>query len=209
MLKTHRLTFSYNSENSFSFPDIACDSQHPFLILGESGKGKTTLLHLLAGLLRPTSGNIYIGEKDITQLSTLELDRFRGKNIGLIFQQSHFNAALNVKENLLLAQYLAGEKQDTNKVHMILSRLNLEDKIHQKTSRLSIGQQQRIAIARALINQPQLILADEPTSSLDDTNCQYVINLLEEQAAAVDATLVIVTHDHRLKSRFDQQLTLV
>ncbi len=208
MLKTQHLTFSYTSEVTFQFPDIYCDTQSPFLILGESGKGKTTLLHLLAGLLRPVSGNVYIGGTDISKLSTSELDQFRGRNIGLIFQEAHFAAALTVKENLLLAQYLAGEKQDSHRVENILSRLNLVEKLHQKTYRLSTGQQQRVAIARALINKPQVILADEPTSSLDDTNCQHVVDLLEEQAATAGATLVIVTHDHRLKSRFEHQLIL-
>jgi len=208
MLKTQGLTFSYSSDQSFIFPDLQSDPQHPLLILGASGQGKTTLLHLLAGLLRPESGTIFIGDTDITQLSTHALDTFRGKNIGLIFQEAHFAASLNVKENLLMAQYFAGVKQQPDRVVQILDRLSLGEKLDQKTYRLSIGQQQRVAIARALINQPQLILADEPTSSLDDPNCYQVVELLEEQALEANATLVIVTHDKRLKDRFPRSITL-
>ena len=111
MLHSEGLTFAYTSNSSFSFPDIRAEKGSSLLILGESGKGKTTLLHLLAGLLRPTSGSIHVGDTDITQLDTQQLDRFRGQNIGLIFQVSHFVAALTVRENLRLASIPGQQSQ--------------------------------------------------------------------------------------------------
>ena len=208
MLNCKGLSFSYTPEISFSFPDLSCKPGSPLLILGESGKGKTTLLHLLAGLLRPKSGSITINDIDIAQLSTQELDRFRGKHIGIIFQAAHFVSALTVRENLLMAQYFAGLKPDTSRVENLLSRLDLNSKLNQKAFKLSQGQQQRVAIARALVNQPRIILADEPSSSLDDTNCFRVVDLLQEQAEQAGAGLVIVTHDQRLKERFPHQVLL-
>ncbi len=206
MLKTSSLQFAYNKQNQFQFPDIQVNSLEHLLILGGSGKGKTTLLHLLAGLLRPTAGKIEVNQTDITQLSNKELDQFRGKNIGIVFQKAHFVAALDIKDNLLLAQYLAGEKQDLTRIQELLSRLNLGSKLHSKPNQLSQGEQQRAAIARALLNHPSMILADEPTAALDDANCFEVIDLLKEQALAAKACLVIVTHDQRLKDIFTEQV---
>ena len=208
MLHSEELTFAYPSGPTFSFPNIHCEKGKSVLILGESGKGKTTLLHLLAGLLRPTRGNIHIGDTDITQLDIQRLDRFRGRHIGLIFQVSHFVAALTVEENLRLAQYLADVPQSDQTVRSFLDRLGLGDKGSQRPYRLSQGQQQRVAIARALLNRPQVILADEPTSSLDDRHCFEVLDLLEEQAQAAEAALVIVTHDQRLKDRIPHHIPL-
>ena len=208
MLKSTDLGFAYSPEVGFDFPDIHCESGETLLILGESGTGKTTLLHLLSGLLKPTKGNIYIGDTDITQLNTKELDFFRGQLIGLIFQVSHFVSALSVRENLMLAPYLAGLRPEQERAERLLSQLNLDGKAKRKTYQLSQGQQQRVAIARALMNKPELILADEPTSSLDDTNCYAVAELLEEQAKEANAALVIVTHDQRLKEKFSNQISL-
>ncbi len=202
MLKTSALQFAYDSSNRFQFPDIEANKLAHLLIIGGSGKGKTTLLHLLGGLLRPSMGKIEVGNTDITQLSTKELDGFRGRHIGIVFQKSHFVASLNVKDNLLLAQYLAGEKQDLKRAKHLLERLNLGGKLNNKTSELSQGEQQRVAIARALLNQPSIILADEPTAALDDANCFEVIDLLKEQALEAEASLIIVTHDQRLKDVF-------
>ena len=208
MLKASDITFSYGPDQSFAFPSLACQAGEPLLILGESGKGKTTLLHLLGGILKAQSGTIKVGNTDLSTLGTQQLDRFRGKHIGLIFQSSHFVSSLSVGGNLLLAQYLAGESRDKAKVESLLKQLGLTEKYGQKPFRLSQGQQQRVAIARALVNKPRLILADEPTSSLDDTNCFKVIDMLEKQANEIEAALVIVTHDYRLKERFSHQVLL-
>lgn len=208
MLQTKDLKFAYNDENSFSFPDMNCEKGSHWLILGQSGCGKTTLLHLIGGLLKSQSGSINVNGTDMSALSESKLDAFRGKHIGIIFQQSHLIKSLNVEENLMAAQYLSGEKQNSDKVKTILERLNLGAKLKAKPSKLSQGEQQRVAIARALVNSPQLILADEPTSSLDDINCTEVVNLLLEQSKESGATLIIVTHDGRLKSMFDNKIEL-
>lgn len=208
MLSVQQLAFSYNSVLNFQFDDFSCQAGQGLLILGESGVGKTTLLHLLAGLLSPKTGHIFIGDTDIAQLSTTQLDAFRGKNIGLVFQKTHFVASLSVLENLLMAQYLAGNPQDKKAINTLAQQLNIADQLPKKTHELSQGQQQRLAIARALVNQPKIVLADEPTSSLDDKNCANVVALLKQQAAEANAALIIVTHDYRLKKEFDNQLSL-
>lgn len=208
MIQTKQLTFQYNSQQKFAFPDLHCEQGSHWLILGQSGCGKTTLLHLLGGLMPPTGGKILIENQDLTHLQGKQLDQFRGQNIGVIFQQSHLIKALTVEDNLLTAQYLAGTPQDRVKVKGLLERLNLGHKLRAKPQNLSLGEQQRVAIARALVNDPVLILADEPTSSLDDDNCREVVNLLLEQSQAYNATLLIVTHDNRLKELFKQQILL-
>ena len=208
MLQTNNLTFSYTGAATLTFPDITCAKGEHWLLLGQSGSGKTTLLHLLGGLLSPTAGKVQVGETVLKNLSTAQLDKFRGKHIGIIFQKAHFVRALTVAENLKLAQQLAGVPIDTARIKELLDRLNVGHKLHAKTNALSQGEQQRVAIARALVNQPTIILADEPTSALDDTNCEEVIQLLEEQAATVGATLLVVTHDGRLKERFEKQIVL-
>lgn len=208
MLQTENLKFSYTGSNTLAFPNINCQKGEQWLLLGQSGSGKTTLLHLLGGLLSPTEGMVQVGDTILKKLSTAELDKFRGKHIGIIFQKAHFVRALSVEENLKLAQQLAGLSINTARIKELLDRLNVGHKLHSKTNELSQGEQQRVAIARALVNQPTIILADEPTSALDDTNCEEVIQLLEEQAAAVNATLLVVTHDGRLKERFEKQILL-
>ena len=208
MLLAKNISFQYPSGPSFQFPTIRCGKNEKLLILGESGKGKTTLLHLLAGLLQPTSGEIIINGQNTSTMSGAALDKFRGKNIGIIFQTAHFVEALNIEDNLIMPQYLTGLKQDRNKAKELLTRLNIADKGKKHPSQLSVGEAQRAAIARAVINNPPVILADEPTSALDDKNAAEVIRLLEEQANATGAALIIVTHDQRLKDHFANQITL-
>lgn len=205
---TRGLKFSYSPSASFSFPDVQLERGGQLLVTGESGIGKTTFLHLAAGLLKPESGAISICGSDISSLSHKKLDRFRGKNIGIVYQRSHFVKSLNLMENLLLAQLLSGYKQSRDKVKKTVEILGLGDKLHKKTSTLSQGEQQRASIARAVINRPALILADEPTSSLDDKNAEIVAGLLQEQAQQAEANLIIITHDNRLKSRFQNHLPL-
>lgn len=208
MLKCESLSFQYTDGPSFSFPDIQCEQGEHLLLLGESGKGKTTLLHLLAGMLRPTQGSVTVADTNIVGLRAKELDRFRGKHIGIIFQTAHFVQSLSVEDNLILPQFFSGSKIDRAKAKAILDRLNIGDKAKSKPKDLSIGEQQRAAIARALVNDPDILLADEPTSALDDKNAAEVIQLLEEQSSLSNAALIIVTHDQRLKDRFQKQVTL-
>ena len=208
MLQTRSLTFAYPSAMRFAFPDLSCGPGEALLILGRSGVGKTTLLHLLGGLLRPLAGEIRIGETNISALNTKALDRFRGQHIGLILQQAHFVAALSVHDNLRLAQFLASMPQDEGRIEALLERLGLGEKRLAMPQRLSMGQQQRVGIARALLHQPRLILADEPTSALDDESTFEVLQLLREAATLAQAALVIVTHDKRLKDHLPHQIEL-
>jgi ABC-type lipoprotein export system ATPase subunit len=198
MLKTNNLQYTHDKKTLLSFPNIECKRGEHVLILGQSGCGKTTLLHLLGGLLKPENGNIIINETDISQLSGTKLDAFRGKHIGIVFQQAHFMKALSVVENLMLTQQLAGAKVDKSFIISLLKTLNIEEKLNASTTQLSQGEQQRVAIARALVTRPTLILADEPTSALDDANTREVAQLLIRQATEANACLMIVTHDNRL-----------
>lgn len=208
MLHSSNLTFTYPDGPSFSFPDVMCEKNGHLLLLGESGQGKTTLLHLLAGMLKPTSGSVTVNGVDITRLDRKGMDKFRGQHIGIVFQTAHFVQSLSVEDNLILPQYLAAKTIDRNKAQQIIERLNLTHKLKEKTRNLSIGEQQRVAIARSLMNDPAILLADEPTSALDDKNAEEVISLLEEQAALSGAGLIIVTHDQRLKDRFEKRVVL-
>ena len=207
MIKTESLKFSYDGRKYFDFPDINLDTGENLLIIGNSGIGKTTLLHLLAGILKPGSGSISISGLDISKFSDTELDKFRGDNIGIVFQKPHFISSLTINENLKLAQYLSPSKISGD-AKKILESLNIRDKYQQKPNQLSEGEKQRASIALALINYPSLILADEPTSSLDDFNCNNVIKLLKKQAKDHKAQLIVITHDARLKKHFKNNLNL-
>ena len=206
MLETKNLRFKYDNNLEFNFPDIKTSKEN-LLILGASGVGKTTFLHLLSGLLKPMNGEIDLLGTKISNLKMSEMDRFRGKNIGIVFQKPHFINSLTVKENLQLAQYIS-KKSDKNRIQSLLESLGIEDKANKKTQNLSQGEKQRVSIALAIVNSPKLILADEPTSSLDDLNCNKVINILKNQASKYKAKLIIITHDYRLKKHFKNTLSL-
>ena len=178
------------------------------LVVGPSGSGKSTLLHLIAGLLRPTRGRILVAGRDLADLEGAELDRFRGRTIGVVLQTLHLIRALSVRDNLRLAQALAGGAPDDQRIASLLDGLGLGAHLHARPEALSQGEAQRVAIARAVINRPPLILADEPTSALDDRSCLAVIELLRAQAAEAGATLVVVTHDARLRPHFGAPLDL-
>ncbi len=208
MIACKNLTFAYNAAKQFTFPDLQCRDRDALLILGQSGKGKTTLLHLMSLLLRPMSGQVYINNQDITPLSVAEAAALRAAQIGLVYQRPHFVGSLNVLDNLLLANYLANKTINKQRATQLATQLGFAEHLSKKTNQLSQGEQQRVSIARALMNTPNVILADEPTSSLDDTNCENVIQLLKQQSEQIGASLVIVTHDQRLKDVFANQVML-
>jgi ABC-type lipoprotein export system ATPase subunit len=208
MITTSNLTYAYPGHTPIRFPDVVCDNNEHALILGPSGTGKTTLLHLLAGLLSPSSGEITIDTTAVHSLRGHALDLFRGKKIGLIFQKPHFIRSLTALENLLLTQTLSGNKPDKKQAMALLERLSITTKANKKTSTMSIGEQQRLAIARALINRPAIILADEPSSALDDRNCQLMIELLLQVANEEKSNLIVVTHDSRIKNMIDKKIYL-
>ena len=178
------------------------------LVLGPSGSGKSTLLHLIAGLIRPSRGAIAIDGQDLAALGQAALDAFRGRRIGIVLQSMHLIGALTVRDNLRLARSLARLPPEPERIAGLLDELGLARLARSRPRQLSQGERQRLAIARAVVNQPSLILADEPTSALDDANCAAVLDLLRRHAQASDATLVVATHDQRLTPHFAHRLEL-
>jgi ABC-type lipoprotein export system ATPase subunit len=209
MVTIKNLSFAYGNQKSIRFPDFSIAKGEHCLLLGESGSGKTTLLHLLGGLLRGYSGSIEVAGTELSSLSETALDHFRGKHMGFVFQRNHLITALSVEKNLVMAPYLAGLPVKYQQVDEVLKSLGIETKKHSKVTELSQGQAQRVAIARAVLNNPPVILADEPTSALDDKSCAQVIDLLIQQANAHQATLLVATHDQRLKDKIGKQISLL
>lgn len=185
----------------------AAQGEH-WLVLGPSGSGKSTLLHILAGLLRPQSGEIMVAGEHLERMAESGLDRWRGRTVGIVPQRLHLIASLNLQDNLLLAQYAARLPQRVERVREVLGRIGLAERAAAYPHELSHGQAQRAAVARAVVNRPRVLLADEPTSNLDDANCQQALDLLEGEARGCGATLVIATHDRRARERFGLQLVL-
>jgi len=197
----NNLRHAYNGQDVLRVDAWQVEQGAQWLLLGASGSGKTTLLHILAAILRPSAGSVTVAGQDLGALQPAGLDRFRGQHVGIVLQRLHLVTSLSVTNNLLLAQYLAGLRQDRDRVREVLASLDLADKGDAWPHELSHGQAQRVAVARAVVNRPQLLLADEPTSNLDDGRCAQALDLLESQARACNATLVIATHDQRTKAR--------
>lgn len=202
MISIKSVSHQYAGGHSISFKDWQISHGEQWLLLGESGSGKTTLLHVLTGILKPKAGEVLINETAIFGLSSKALDKFRGQNIGIIFQRPHLIRSLSISDNLVLAQSFAGLPADLNRVNEVLASLGIADKKQSYPEQLSQGQLQRVSIARAVINKPELLIADEPTSSLDDKNAAAVLKLLLEQSGLNQATLIVATHDKRVKDAF-------
>ena len=179
-----------------------------WLVLGQSGSGKTTLLHILAGILRPSFGDVLVAGHSLTRMKPRALDRFRGRHIGIVLQQLHLVDSLTVLENVLAAQFFSRLPYDRGRALDVLGSVGLGEHAAKYPEELSFGQAQRVAVARAVVNRPTLLLADEPTSNLDDAHALQTVELLETQASACRATLLIATHDARIKSRFKAQFQL-
>lgn len=167
-------------------------------IIGPSGSGKSTLLHMLGGVDTPTSGKVYINGTDIYNLNETNLAIFRRRQIGLIYQFYNLIPVLNVKENILLPLLLDGRKEDRNHLNNLLGTLGLTDRVNHLPNQLSGGQQQRVSIGRALVNNPALVLADEPTGNLDSKNSSEIVELLKYYNRTYNQTLIIITHDERI-----------
>jgi len=208
MFEIRELKHAYDSTEVLSVSSWQVEQGSQWLVLGPSGSGKTTLLHVLAGILKPTAGSVRVAGQDIGALSENELDCFRGRHIGLVLQRLHLMASLTVMDNLLLAQYLAGLPRDRARASQVLAGLDIGERVAAYPHELSFGQAQRVAVARAVVNRPKLLLADEPTSNLDDERCMQALGLLQDQARACNATLVIATHDQRIKARMPNQYTI-
>jgi ABC-type lipoprotein export system ATPase subunit len=207
-VKITDLAFTYPDGEAFRFPNVEVEKGQSLLITGPSGSGKSTLLHIMAGFLSPQKGDIRIDNQSIYQLSESARDAFRGKHIGMIFQQHHFVKAVSALDNVLLAWISTGLKPDVRLAKEVLGELGLASKIHEKPQNMSQGEQQRLSIARAMVKKPAVVLADEPTSSLDDGNAQAVGELLIDLTGNHNVALVVVTHDQRLKDIFPQSVSL-
>lgn len=208
MVNTLNLSYSYENGTALTFPDISLTPGEHLLVIGPSGVGKTTFLYLMAGLLPSLQGGVTIDGTELNSLSRRELDRFRGAHVGLIFQQYHFINSLNVSDNLRLRQRFPKKANDIKRRHDLAERLGLTEHLNKKVTALSQGQRQRLCIALGLIHRPKIILADEPTSNLDDVNCAKVIELLKEEASICKSSLLIITHDRRVMEHFQNQVSL-
>jgi putative ABC transport system ATP-binding protein len=202
------LKHAYGGAEVLNVPEWRAEQGAQWLVIGPSGSGKTTLLHILAGILRPVAGAVGVAGQDLGALEARHLDRFRGQHIGIVLQRLHLIPSLPVVENLLLAQYLAGLPQDRARAAEVLKALDLAGKETAYPHELSFGQAQRVAVARAVVNRPKLLLADEPTSNLDDARCLQALDVLQAMAAECKATLVIATHDQRIRARIPRHFEL-
>jgi len=208
MFELRQLRHRYPGGQDIRFPDWTLAQGEHAVLVGPSGSGKTTLLSIIGGMLKPQQGVAKVAGEDIGSMAGAALDRFRGRRIGLVPQRLHLVASLTVAENLQLAQYLAHLPQDAGRVQTVLDRLGLGELARRRPHQLSQGQAQRVAIGRAVVNAPRLLLADEPTANLDDAATHAVITLLEREAETVGATLLIASHDGRVKSHFKRHLEL-
>lgn len=209
-----RFYWSKKSNFKIFVPNLEIKKGEKVLLLGESGSGKTTLLSLMCGFLNPLSGNISINGNTINQLSSKTRDEYRADNIGIIFQQFNLLPYANVVDNVLLPLYFSKVRSSNvsnkkEKVIELFKQLRLPDDIAQfRASSLSMGQQQRVAVARALIGNPSLIIADEPTSSLDADAQKIFLNLMFEQISENNSTLLMVSHDKSLSNQFDRLIDI-
>jgi len=216
IIKIESLNFYWSKKSNFKIfvPSLEIKKGEKVLLLGESGSGKTTLLSLMCGFLNPLSGNISINGNTINQLSSKTRDEYRADNIGIIFQQFNLLPYANVVDNVLLPLYFSKVRSSNvsnkkEKVIELFKQLRLPDDIAQfRASSLSMGQQQRVAVARALIGNPSLIIADEPTSSLDADAQKIFLNLMFEQISENNSTLLMVSHDKSLSNQFDRLIDI-
>ena len=216
IIKIDSVRFYWSKKSNFKIfvPNLEIKKGEKVLLLGESGSGKTTLLSLMCGFLNPLSGNISINGNTINQLSSKTRDEYRADNIGIIFQQFNLLPYANVVDNVLLPLHFSKVRSNNvsnkkEKVIELFKQLRLPDDIAQfRASSLSMGQQQRVAVARALIGNPSLIIADEPTSSLDADAQKIFLNLMFEQISENNSTLLMVSHDKSLSNQFDRLIDI-
>ncbi len=177
-------------------------------IVGTSGSGKTTTLHCMAGLDKPTSGEVYLGDEEIYKLSDEELSKIRRREFGFIFQSFNLIPVLNIYDNIILPVSLDGKKEDKEYIMDIVKKVGLESQLKKFPNELSGGQQQRVAIARALSNKPSVIFADEPTGNLDSKTTDEVMKLLKSMVNEMGQTLVMITHDDNIAKQADRVITI-
>jgi putative ABC transport system ATP-binding protein len=200
-----------DAERSFSLriPVFTMEKGSEMVIVGESGSGKTTLLNLIAGIITPDEGSIMLNGTEISMLSEAKRDRFRAINIGCVYQTFNLLQGLTARENVLTATMFAEKRGNAEeRCTMLLSRLGLKEKMHRRPRELSIGEQQRVAVARALVNTPALILADEPTASVDARNARTVIDTMRELAHDEGTSILAITHDVAVQAMFPMSVAI-
>ena len=200
MIQTRALSYQFANGPRIEFPDVDLPQGALMLLSGPSGSGKSTWLALACGLRRASAGQIVAAGQDLAALSSAQLDRWRGGHVGLLPQRLHLSAAMDVSGNLALAYVACGLRPDQARIDAVLASLGVADLAARKPAQLSVGQAQRVALARALLMSPQLILADEPTASLDDAAAASAVALLADCAAQCGASLVVATHDARVRA---------
>jgi putative ABC transport system ATP-binding protein len=194
-------------------PSFRLEEGEQAALIGSSGSGKTTLLHLIAGILAPDEGTIQYdfgeeGSIDIAKLSEADRDVFRGRYVGYIFQTHHLLGGFTALENVQLGMSFTGRPHDPAWAKRLLEEVGLGERLNYKPGKLSVGQQQRVAVARALANRPRLVLADEPTGALDSRTAQQVLNLIRRLCAEVGAALILVTHDLAIAGQMPRTVEL-
>ena len=207
MLTVRSVVHRYGDQRVLACPDLALAAGEHCVLIGPSGSGKSTLLNIIAGILRPSEGEVALQGASLYG-EPARSDRWRARRIGVVPQRLHLLGSLSARDNVRLAQYFAGDGVDEAEVDRVLRSLGLAARSGAKPARLSVGEQQRVAIARAIANRPQILLADEPTSSLDDDNAQLAVDLLFEAASLAGALLIVATHDRRVRSRFERVIEL-
>jgi len=208
MLICENLSFSIDGHKLFSNINLNIENQKDLLITGPSGVGKTTLLSILCGLQKPTAGKVLYDDINLYNLVENKIDYFRGDKLGIVFQNFNLINAFTIKQNLELANTTQGSEE--KKLYDLLQRVGLADKSHIKVSKLSVGEKQRLAVARAFIGNPKWIFCDEPTSSLDDNNTEIISQFIKDESTRCKASLILITHDKRVQSilNFSQTLKL-
>ncbi len=208
MLKIKELNYSIDGKNIINIPILNLKKGKHLIITGNADSGKTTLLSLISGLLKPEKGSIVIDELDLHALSEKEKSEFRSRNIGIIFQRTHLAPSLSVIENITLAQYLAGLPVSRVAALRKLERIGLKHKKDFMPNKLNLLEVQSVALARALINNPKIVLADEPAFGLDEESSKKILELLIEMVKEDGASLVIASKDKKIKKFFDNALSL-
>lgn len=206
MISSRQLAYQYPGGAELRFENVDVAQGGVLLLRGASGSGKSTWLALAAGLLSPGGGDITVAGQSLKALGTVAGDAWRARTIGFLPQKLHLSAALTVHANLTIAQWAAGQPRDDARIREALAALGVQALAARKPAQLSGGQAQRVALARAVLLKPQVILADEPTASLDDDAARQAVQLLQATARQQGATLVIATHDSRVLAHLDSQI---
>jgi putative ABC transport system ATP-binding protein len=213
MLRISQLKKAYREPNGnvlpvLDVPEFNVDTAEQMVLVGRSGSGKTTLLNIIGGIIRPDAGAVEVAGENLAPLSESARDRFRAKNIGYVFQTFNLLAGFSALENVLLGMTFTGRAVDPSRAKSLLDRVGLASRLEHRPHKLSVGEQQRVAVARALANQPKLLLADEPTANVDPGHQQQIIDLIRHSCHEEGVSLVLVTHAMEVAKQFDRVVRL-